>query len=217
VDQWQDFAAPALTPRSSGTRRKRRAPELRRSPEEYMKPLFTVHAGEYLVGDYIEHNYPRWNVWIPSKDTGIDLLVTNTRNRKAVSLQVKFSKDYNPHHSPLLQSRMLSGGWWVHDVDKIKRSPADLWVFVLPSFIERETSYVILSPKELLRRFKAIHGSATKRIDSYLRVTKTKLCWESRGLPNADQDLIALDRYSDKNRNFTVFLNAWHQIEKRLT
>jgi hypothetical protein len=71
-----------------------------------MKPLFTVHAGEYLVGEHIKHTYPRWNVWVPSKDTGIDLLVTSAKNRKTVALQVKFIKDFNPTHgSPLLQNR----------------------------------------------------------------------------------------------------------------
>ncbi len=179
-----------------------------------MKPLFTVHAGEYLVGAYLERTYPRWNVWVPSKDTGVDLLVTDTRNRKAVSLQVKFSKDFNPTHgSLLLQGRLLAAGWWSHDARKIRKSNADFWLFVLPSFVEKETSFIILPPVELLRRFKAIHGAAKKRIDSYLRVTKTKRCWEARGLPNADQELIALDRFRDENRDFTVFLNAWKQIE----
>ena len=62
-----------------------------------MKQLFTVHVGEYLVGEEIERTFPRWNVWLPSKDTGVDLLVTDAKNRKAVSLQVKFSKDFTPH------------------------------------------------------------------------------------------------------------------------
>ena len=181
-----------------------------------MTPLFTVHAGEYLVGDYIERNFPRWRIWLPSKDTGIDLLVTDTRNRKAVSLQVKFSKDYNPIHSALLQSRLLAGGWWSHDTHKIQKSTADFWVLVLPSFVQGEISFIILPPAELLRRFKAIHGASKKRIDSYLRVTKTKRCWEARGSSNADQELMVLDRFTDKNRDFTVFLNAWKQIEVRL-
>jgi hypothetical protein len=91
-----------------------------------VKPLFTVHAGEYLVGAHIEHIFPQWNVWLPSKDTGVDLLVTDARNRKSVSLQVKFSKDFNPTHgSPLLQSRLLAAGWWSHDARKIQKSNAD--------------------------------------------------------------------------------------------
>jgi hypothetical protein len=182
-----------------------------------MRPLFTVHAGEYLVGEHIEHTYPRWNVWIPSKDTGIDLLVTSAKNRKAVALQVKFSKDFNPTSgSPLLQNRLLASGWWTHDPKKIQNSNADFWVFVLPSFVEKRTSFIILPPAELLRRFRAIHGSGNKRIHSYLRVTRTKRCWETRGLANADQELVALDQFANRHRDLTVFLNAWGLIEKEL-
>ena len=180
-----------------------------------MKPLFTVHAGEYLVGAHIEHTHPDWNVWLPSKDTGIDLLVTDAKNRKAVSLQVKFSKDFNPTHDH--QDRLLATGWWTHDLKKIQKSKADFWVFVLPSFEEKKnTSYIILPLVQLVRRFKAIHGDRTKRMHSYLWVTKSQLCWEARGLGHADHKLIAGDEFSDKNRDFTKFLNAWKQIEARL-
>jgi hypothetical protein len=37
-----------------------------------MKTLFTIHAGEYLVGSHIEQHFRRVNVWIPSRDTGVD-------------------------------------------------------------------------------------------------------------------------------------------------
>jgi hypothetical protein len=180
-----------------------------------MKPLFTVHAGEYLVGSYIEEHYAKCNVWVPSKDTGIDLLVTNAQNAKAVSLQVKFSIDFNPtHRTKRLQSKLMAAGWWTHQEKKIKDSCADLWVFVLPSFTERKTSFIIIPPAELLRRFHAIHGGTGKRIHSYLWVTKTGRCWESRGLSNVDQKLMALDQYTDKSRDFSSFLNAWGPIEK---
>jgi hypothetical protein len=29
-----------------------------------MNPLFTVHAGEYLVGSHMETHYKKWNVWV---------------------------------------------------------------------------------------------------------------------------------------------------------
>jgi hypothetical protein len=29
-----------------------------------MTPLFTVHAGEYLVGSYIEEHFKRLNIWV---------------------------------------------------------------------------------------------------------------------------------------------------------
>ena len=182
-----------------------------------MKPLFTVHAGEYLVGSHIEEKYRKWNVWVPSKDTGIDLLVTDTSNQKAVSLQVKFSKDFNlTHRTPLLQHKLTSAGWWTHQEKKINTSRADFWVFVLPSFTEQKTSFIIIPPVELLRRLHAIHGKSRSRIHSYLWVTKTGRCWESRGLSGDDQELLAFDRLTNGPRDFSRYLNAWIEIEKRM-
>ena len=40
-----------------------------------MRAFFTVHPGEFLVGDYITRNLP-YDVWVPAKDAGIDLLLT---------------------------------------------------------------------------------------------------------------------------------------------
>jgi hypothetical protein len=77
-----------------------------------MKPLFTVHAGEYLVGDHIERTYPGWNVWVPSKDTGVDLLVTDKRNQKTVSLQVKFSGLQPDAWVPPSAKPSPAAGWW---------------------------------------------------------------------------------------------------------
>jgi hypothetical protein len=182
-----------------------------------MRPLFTIHAGEYLVGAKIEQTYRRWRVWLPTKDTGIDLLVTDSRNRKAVALQVKFSKDFNPsNRGILLQNKLRAAGWWTLQSQQIQKSQADFWVFVLPSFIEHETSFIIIPPAELLRRFRAIHGRTVKRIQSYLWVTRTKRCWEARGLANADQERIAFDSFSDTSRDFSDYLNAWQQIERKL-
>ena len=64
-----------------------------------MKTLFTIHAGEYLVGNHLEKKYKKdIKVWIPSKDIGTDLLVTDSENKKSVSLQVKFSRDYSANN-----------------------------------------------------------------------------------------------------------------------
>jgi hypothetical protein len=185
--------------------------------EEKMKPLFTVHAGEYLVGSHIEIHYPSWNVWVPSKDTGIDLLVTNAKNTKAVSLQVKFSKDFIPTKQQiLLQTKLIAAGWWTLQDKKINESRADLWVFVLPSFTEHQTSFIIIPPADLLRRLRQIHGKAEKRIHSYLWVTKTGYCWEARGLAKADQEMLAFDRFDGKDRDFTSFLDDWNKIERQM-
>lgn len=184
-----------------------------------MKPLFTVHAGEYLVGSQIEKMRKDWNVWVPAKDTGIDLLVTNTSNNKAVSLQVKYSKDWTPNDGPsLVDSQLIASGWCCLQEKKIRESKADFWVFVLPSFVKKDINYVIISPTELLRRFRGIFGKAEKRFDSYLRVTKSGRCWEMRGLKIADQAMIACGQFKNSNRDFTPFLNSngWIGLVKRL-
>ncbi len=51
-----------------------------------MKPIFTIHAGEYLFGSYIEKNFKNLNVWVPTKDTGIDFLVSDASNKKTITL-----------------------------------------------------------------------------------------------------------------------------------
>jgi len=180
-----------------------------------MKTLFTVHAGEYLVGSYLEQHFRDLSVWIPSKDTGIDFLVTNKRQTRAVTLQVKYSKDFTIGHDPMLISKMLAGGWWHLNRKKLLASPADFWVFVLPSLLEQRVCFVIVPQKELIRRFTKIFGR-TQYIDSYLCATKKDECWESRGLNKADSEMIAFGRYKNPDRNFTQYLNNWDLIRKQL-
>ena len=110
----------------------------------------------------------------------------------------------------------MAMGWWTHQKQKIQNSQADLWVFVLPSFFEHKPSFIIIPPGELLRRLRLIRGAIGKRIDLYLCVTKTERCWEARNLPLADEERIADDRFLNKARDFSVFLNAWHQVAARL-
>lgn len=177
----------------------------------------TIHAGEYLVGSFIEERYPNCDLWVPSKDTGIDLLVTNARKTRMVALQVKFSKDFLPtQHPAFMQSKLSATGWWTLQEKKIKDSKADFWVFVLPSFTEYKTHFIIISPGELLRRFRAIYSKSQKRLHLYLTVTKAKKCWDTRDLSKANQHMIAYNEYIDKNRDFTQFLDNWSEIEKRL-
>src|SRR4051794_14495004 len=100
-----------------------------------MKPIFTIHAGEYLVASEIEKKFRDYFIWLPSKDSGIDLLITNYNNTKTVSLQVKFSKDFNTTHAKEIFRPDIRGtGWWTLNSEKIQNSRADLWVFILYSF-----------------------------------------------------------------------------------
>ncbi len=177
-----------------------------------MKPLFTVHGGEYLVGSYIEQHFKRVNVWVPSRDKGADLLVSDRHNRRSLSLQVKFSKDFLvTHMGPEFQKDLRASGWWKIDRDKLRTSPADFWVLVLLGFARRTTDFVILPPKELWKRLRSIHGSQ-KTIQSYLAVTERERCWETRGLVHEDQLQVANGTYREARRDFSKWLNKWAPV-----
>ena len=181
-----------------------------------MRPIFTIHAGEYLVGSYIEEKFKDFNVWIPSKDTGVDLLLTDPKNKKTVSLQVKFSKDFlATHMEDSFQMGLKSCGWWSLNQDKIKQSFADFWIFVLHSFNQKNKQYVIIEPEELFKKLTKLHGDI-KTIQCYLWVTKKSKCWEARGLKKKEQILVANHIYDNKDRDFTKYLNNWEPIKMRL-
>jgi len=179
-----------------------------------MKSLFTIHAGEYVVGDYIERNFRRVKLWLPSKDTGVDFLVTDSKCQKVVSLQVKFSRDFLTTHLPAnFQRLMRACGWWSLNRKKIDDSQADYWVFVLVGFDRRCTDFVIVKPSDLLTRLDSIHGIA-KIIQSYLWVTQKERCWETRGLKQQEQREIADGLYTNTVRDFSGFLNNWGPIQE---
>ncbi len=178
-----------------------------------MKTLFTIHAGEFVVGDHIERKFRRVNLWVPSRDTGTDLLVTDSENKKAVSLQVKFSRDFlATHMSSIFQEPLRACGWWSLNREKLKNSNADYWVFVLMGVDRGSTDFVVIKPSELLARLDAIHGKRNT-IQSYLWVTKKNRCWETRGLKRQAHLAIAEGRYSDRDRDFSAHLNDWGPVE----
>ncbi len=181
-----------------------------------MQALFTIHAGEFLVGTRIEKNYRNYRVWIPSKDTGVDLLVTNKVSAKSVGLQVKFSRDFNTLPAPEWGSELKALGWWTLKEDKIKSSQADLWVFALLNVFNKSTHYVIVEPLTLLEKLRRVHGQA-KAYQIYLIVTRGGKCWEARGLKKADKISIANRRFSATHRDFTNYLDAWGKLEALLS
>ena len=181
-----------------------------------MRSLFTVHAGEVLVGSEIEQRFKNAAIWLPAKDTGVDVLVTNPKRDRVVSLQVKFSHDFLiTHMKSIYQEGLLACGWWTHSRKKILASEADLWVFALQAFDPKRTQFVLIPPKDLYRRLSQIHGTAD-RVHSYLWVTKKGKCWETRGLSKRDEILIANHAYRDPQRDFSSYLNAWDGLGRSL-
>ena len=173
-----------------------------------MRPIFTIHAGEYLVATQIERAFPKLQIWIPSRDTGVDLLVTDPQQTKVASLQIKFSKDYLGAAGSTLSPGVVSTGWWTFKRQKIAASPADYWVLVLYRFQSRQFDFVVVPPQELLARYDRIApGQLT--IQSYFTVTAKRRCWETRGLDNASRAAVEAGSYASADREFSKFLNAW--------
>lgn len=188
-----------------------------------MRPLFTIHAGEYLVGSQIEQHFKKekLNVWIPSKDTGIDLLVTDHQNLRTASLQVKFGKDFLPTHMPAdFQKELRVCTWFTINRDKLQKSEADFWVFVLNGFKRRSCDFVIVPKTELELRLRLIHGFDKRIIQSYLWVTERNQCWETRDLEGGKEDKLRIKdgEYENPIRDFTKFLNAegWAGLAEKL-
>ena len=180
-----------------------------------MRPIFTVHAGEFLVGQFIEKNFRSLIVWIPAKDTGIDLLVTNKTNSKAVSLQVKLSRDYKPPNAVTEFDRMqVAGGWLTLAHDKIKKSAADYWVFVLVSHERNmKPQFIIIPPDELLRRLEKTHGRS-KSYHFYPWVTKAGDALDGRGLKKSEKQALVNRSLKLGSRDLKPFLDNWSALKE---
>jgi hypothetical protein len=180
-----------------------------------MRPIFTVHAGEFLVGEYIEKNYRNLNVWVPSKDTGVDLLVTNKSNSKSVSIQVKLSRDYRSIQSVDEFVRNMSvGGWLSLDHNKISTSTADLWVFILVSHEKRvDPKHLIIEPRQLLTQLVATHG-LSKRYNFYPWVMKNGVALDGRGLSVSDKNGLLAGSFDLGARDYSSCLANWDVLDK---
>jgi hypothetical protein len=179
-----------------------------------MRPLFTIHAGEYLTGLYIQQRL-KLNVWIPAKDTGIDLLVTDPGNRRSVSLQVKYGKDFLTDR-PALRNKLRCLSWFTVDRKKLSDSKAKFWVFVLHGFKSNRPDFVIIPTPKLQRYMKRVR-TRKGRAQIYLS-SLTKRCWETRRLHADDMVLIAEGKYENPALEFTEYLNArgWAALRKEL-
>ncbi|NWO07482.1 MAG: hypothetical protein HLX50_17860 [Alteromonadaceae bacterium] len=186
-----------------------------------MQPLFTIHAGEYLVGFHIEQHLrdphgDKVNVWVPSKDTGIDLLVTDKTNKKTASLQVKFSKDFLAidANKRRYDDHLVACGWWKFSRQKLLNSPADYWVFVLPPFKNAPVQYVVIGREDLHRKVTTIHHG-DPLVHLYLWVSADGHCWEVRGLGQEAQTRLVCEGRGEEleaERDFSGCLNNWGVI-----
>jgi hypothetical protein len=178
-----------------------------------MRPLFTIHAGEYLVGLHVQKSL-KLNAWIPAKDIGVDLLVTDSDNHHAVSLQVKYGKDFLPEMKAELRESLRCLSWFKLDRAKLKDSPAEFWVFVLHGFNSKVPDFVVTPTLELRQRVTELHNKGTLQI--YL-CSGSNFCWETRGLGD---DMLRMEEGVRREplRDFTQYLNAngWAAVTNKL-
>jgi hypothetical protein len=75
-----------------------------------LKPYVNFNLDESIVAQELSKNYPEGNVFLTTKDIGIDLLLLpNVSENKAIRIQVKGSKlHYNPKKGLTDDS---AGGW----------------------------------------------------------------------------------------------------------
>ena len=179
-----------------------------------MRPLFTIHAGEYVVGEHIEKAFPSLDIWIPAKDSGIDLLVTGRSRKAPISLQVKLSRDYKPMEAITdFDKGMLAQGWLTIDHAKLANSKADLWVIVLVSHERKQRPlFVLVPPQHLLRKLVIIHGNSN-RYQFYPWVTRNGACLDGRGLSAAHKRQLADGAIVLGERDFSSYLGNWRSLE----
>jgi hypothetical protein len=175
-----------------------------------MKPLFTIHEGEFLVGDHINRRLGhKYDVWVPTKDSGVDLLVTRKRPRgRAVGLQVKFSRSFSIREE--MARHLIATSWFTLDPVKVRESQADLWVFVILT-LKHEEHFVLIPTRELRKRIPRRSGS---RWNLYLWVFDNGSCYQVRDL-GREETLDTLHRgVRDPRRDFSEWLEHWNVLDK---
>jgi len=184
-----------------------------------VRPLFTIHAGEFLVGEHIEGQFPDLNLWVPAKDTGVDLLVTDAKASKSVSLQVKLTRDYKRAHAHgEFEQQLVAAGWLKINHKKLENSPADLWVIVMVSHDRRrEPVFLVIPPKELLVCLTRKGEAPSYHFYPWvLKVpgTEKRVVLDGRGLLKKQCADLAVGQLALGERDLTHFMGDWRRLEE---
>jgi hypothetical protein len=167
-----------------------------------MRNLYAPTPGELLVGQELEKR--GYQVYIPTKDKGIDLLAT--KGTAVLRFQVKESRVYlQPSGSPAWTS-------WTQLQSRILRDAAeggvDLFVFVIHALDETgrrvkfKPLYVVIPPMDLEERLRRYRPDSEDR-SVYWYVDGDRRLWELRGTRRVDTN------YEVDERDFTDYLHAW--------
>jgi hypothetical protein len=179
-----------------------------------MKPLFTLNAGEYLAGNELERR--GFVVWIPAKDTGIDLLVSDKSLKRVLPIQVKVSRDFSFEDSLRLHEHVRATGWYTPRMEKVKNSPAAIWMFGIIKQGVKAIDWVIIPPQILYSQIAAVHHKKKGDQHIFIWISEKGRCWETNGLNKSDQYAIAREQYKNTKRELTPYLNDWKAITQAL-
>lgn len=171
-----------------------------------MRPLFTIHAGEFLVGEYISRALKgKFDVWLPVQDTGVDLLLTPSVPRTKVrplTLQVKFSRSFP---AKIQQPEFLARGWFTLQPTKILKSRADVWIFVVLT-MRHDPHFILVPLNELKRR---IPRPIPRIWHMYLTIYRGSRAFDTRGLRSQEILACPLRGVKDLRRDYTACLENW--------
>ncbi len=179
-----------------------------------MKPIFTVDAGEYLVGEELEQRGLR--VWVPSKDTGVDLLVTDQAIRRSVSLQVKMSRDYSDQNSASIGAETEANGLFSAWIERLRKDSVHFWVFVIVGAKLKKKQFLFIRPLDLYARLSKLKVKKNRPQHFFIWIAKDGRCWEAEGLSRDEWRSIALGTYKNPLRDFTPIVRDWSAVEKML-
>jgi hypothetical protein len=140
-----------------------------------MKPLFTIHEGEFLVGDHI-----------------------NRRLGRGFSIRKE------------MERHLIATSWFTLDPGKVRRSEADLWVFVILT-LKHDEHFVLIPTRELKRR---IPRGLSRKWNLYLWVFDDNTCYQVRDLSREETLDIPHRGVRDSRRDFTDWLENWRLLEK---
>ncbi len=167
-----------------------------------MRNLYAPTPGELLVGQELEKR--GYQVYIPTKDKGIDLLAT--KGAAVLRSQVKESRVYlQPSGSPAWTS-------WTQLRSSSLRDAAergvDLFVFVIHALDETggrvkfKPLYVVIPPMDLEERLRRYRPGKDRSV--YWYVDGNRRLWELRGKRWVDTNYEGVGE-----RDFTDYLHAW--------
>lgn len=175
-----------------------------------MKPMFTVHAGEFIFAETVEKKFPKLRLWMPTKDTGVDFLITDAAGEKTTTVQVKMSRDYRPAMAQSVFDQQLSAaGWFVFTYKALTKTAASTWSLILVSPVRNQKPiFLNICPRILLQRLIQLHGEK-EDYHLYPWVLKNKSCIDGRGMKRLDKRKYIDGNFDVRQRDMTDYLENW--------